>query len=262
MTTSSGEPRDALIGHTGFVGGNLLRQRPFGACYNSSNIETIAGAEFDLLVCSGARAEKWKANRDPEGDRRGIERLRAALQGVRARHFVLISTVDVYPEPVGVDEDEPIELERCHPYGRHRLELERFVADRFDATVIRLPGLFGTGLKKNVIFDFLHGNDVARIDSRGVFQFYGLDHLWGDVRRTMEHGIPLLNVATEPVSVGEVAARAFGMEFDNPVLPAPARYDFRTKHAAALGGRDGYLYDAATTLGEIAAYVRAERGQA
>ena len=262
MTTSNGESRDALIGHTGFVGGNLLRQRPFAACYNSSNIETIAGGEFDLLVCSGARAEKWKANQDPRGDREGIERLRAALAGVRARHLVLISTVDVYPEPAGVDEDEPIELERCHPYGRHRLELERFAADHFDTTVIRLPGLFGTGLKKNVIFDFLNGNDVARIDSRGVFQFYGLDRLWRDVQRTMERGIPLLNVATEPVSVREVAARAFGVEFGNPVLASPPRYDFRTKHAAALGGHDGYLYDAPTTLRDIAAFVRAERGEA
>ncbi|HEX8431252.1 MAG TPA: NAD-dependent epimerase/dehydratase family protein [Longimicrobium sp.] len=252
----------ALIGHTGFVGGNLLRQRPFTDRFNSSNIESIAGREYDLLVCSGARAEKWKANQDPEGDLRGIDRLRDALAGVSARHVVLISTVDVYPEPVEVDEDTPIDTARCHPYGLHRLELERFVAERFPTTIVRLPGVFGTGLKKNIIFDFLHGNDVDKVDSRGVFQFYGLDHLWSDVARTVELGIPLLNVATEPVSVGDVARVAFGIDFDNPVLPKPARYDFRSRHAAEFGGADGYLYDAATTLREIAAFVRAERGAA
>ncbi len=45
---------DALIGHTGFVGGNLLRQHGFGACFNTSNIETIGGRDFDALVFSGA----------------------------------------------------------------------------------------------------------------------------------------------------------------------------------------------------------------
>ena len=62
----SDDESTALIGYTGFVGSNLLRQRPFDACFNSSNIDQIAGRSFDLVVCCGARAEKWKANADPE----------------------------------------------------------------------------------------------------------------------------------------------------------------------------------------------------
>ena len=33
----------ALIGYTGFVGSNLLRQRAFDATFNSKNIEQISG---------------------------------------------------------------------------------------------------------------------------------------------------------------------------------------------------------------------------
>ena len=55
----------ALIGNTGFVGGNLLRQQPFDALFNSKNIDDIAGRSFDLVVCAGVRAEKWlKLNAD------------------------------------------------------------------------------------------------------------------------------------------------------------------------------------------------------
>ena len=97
----------ALIGHTGFIGGNLLRQRPFDACFNSSNVEELAGRRFDLVVCSGVPAEKWKANRDPAGDLANIERLVRALDKVDARSVVLISTVDVFINPVDVDEDSP-----------------------------------------------------------------------------------------------------------------------------------------------------------
>src|SRR5215469_11814811 len=95
----------ALIGYTGFVGGNLLRQRPVDALFNSANIDQINGRSFDLVVCAGARAEKWKANADPERDLNDIERLTRALEHVETQKLVLISTVDVFADPVGVDED-------------------------------------------------------------------------------------------------------------------------------------------------------------
>jgi nucleoside-diphosphate-sugar epimerase len=178
----------ALIGHTGFVGGNLARRRRFDECYNSTNIERIAGRAFDLVVCAGAPAEKWKANRDPEADRRVLDRLWTALKGASAAKVVLISTVDVYARPVGVDEDDDVEAGRATPYGRHRHELERRVADHFDALVVRLPGLFGEGLKKNVIYDFLHDNNLDQIDRRAAYQFYPLSRLWDDVEVAMRAG--------------------------------------------------------------------------
>ena len=95
---------DALVGYTGFVGSNLLRQRPFDDLYNSKNIEDIAGRQYELLVCSGAPAEKWKANREPEQDLENIKRLLGCLERVSARAVVVVSTVDVYPVPHGVDE--------------------------------------------------------------------------------------------------------------------------------------------------------------
>ena len=62
---------DALVGHTGFVGGNLNTQHVFEAKYNSKNIQDIAGMSFDTLVFAGARAEKWWANANAEADRAG-----------------------------------------------------------------------------------------------------------------------------------------------------------------------------------------------
>src|SRR3954468_23314903 len=94
----------ALIGYTGFVGSNLLRQRKFEDCFNSSNIDQISGRNFDIVVVAGARAEKWKANADPAGDLDNIESLIKALTRVNASRVVLISTVDVFLNPVGVDE--------------------------------------------------------------------------------------------------------------------------------------------------------------
>src|SRR6185503_13593897 len=108
---------------------------------------------------------------------------------VRARAAVLISTVDVYPQSVDVDEDTPVNVEAHHAYGKHRFLLERFFVERFDTLVVRLPGLYGDGLKKNAIYDLLHDNQVEKIDSEGRFQFYGLDRLWGDVEAARRAGL-------------------------------------------------------------------------
>ena len=118
---------NALIGHSGFVGGTLLKQRPFESLYRSTNIGEITGKSFDLVVCAGAPAQKWIANREPEADRQKIEGLLAHLRTVRCATFVLISTVDVFKTPVGVTEETIVETDGLHAYGIHRRMLETFV---------------------------------------------------------------------------------------------------------------------------------------
>jgi nucleoside-diphosphate-sugar epimerase len=238
----------ALIGHTGFVGSNLARQARFDALYNSANIESIAGQEFDLLVIAGVRAEKWIANANPEQDREGIDRLVRPLAKVRAKQVVLISTVDVFITPIEVDESTPVKTEGLHPYGLHRYTLEQMLGAKYRTVVARLPGLYGPGIKKNVIHDFLKDHETHKIDSRGVFQFYGLHRLWKDLEIAMANDLELVHLPTEPVSVAEVARHAFGKEFTNHVVEKPARYDIRTKHAALFGGVGDYLENKAAEL--------------
>ena len=117
----------ALIGCSGFVGTTLLKQRSFDGLFRSVNVEQIAGNKFDLLVCAGAPAQKWLANRDPENDLRGMERLMGQLDRVECDTCVLISTVDVFAQPLGVDEDSVADASGLQAYGLHRLRLEEFV---------------------------------------------------------------------------------------------------------------------------------------
>jgi hypothetical protein len=251
-----------LIGHTGFVGGNLAAQYPFDAVFNSKNIEEVAGRRFDLLVVSGMPAAKWIANRDPEGDRAVLDRLWGSLSKAVADTVVIMSTVDVYPTPVGVDEDTPIDATAQQTYGKNRLELERRAAVHFPRVLsVRLPGLFGPGLKKNAVYDLLHDNETHKIPAAGVFQFYNLARLWADVQTALAAGLTLVNFATEPVSVRDVAREGFGLDFANNPGVQPPRYDVRSKHAGRFGGRGGYLYDRRHVLAELAAFVAAERAR-
>lgn len=255
--------RTALIGHTGFVGGNLLRQTAFDDHYNTSNLEDLRGRSYDLIVSAGAPAVKWLANKEPEADRASIQRLMDSLAEVRAARFILISTIDVYPDTVGHDESADIALDTVAPYGRHRLELERFVLGRFaHATAVRLPALFGPGLKKNVLYDLLHQPDFLQgMDRRSTFQYYDLDRLWPDLQVLLPLDLPLVNFVTQPVSVERIAAEGFGVDFTNELAAEPICYDLRSQHAERFGGAGGYFEPAERVLERIARFVTAERAR-
>src|SRR5205814_10734376 len=106
-------------------------------------------------------AQTWIANREPAADKRNLDTLMSHIETISCRRFVLISTVDVFVNPRGVDENTTVDEVGLHPYGLHRRQLERFVIDRFaGALVIRLPGLVGPGLRKNALFDLLNNNNL------------------------------------------------------------------------------------------------------
>jgi nucleoside-diphosphate-sugar epimerase len=253
MTTDA---PSCLIGHTGFVGGSLLRQAAFDETYNSRNFRDMAGRRFSEVVCCGVSAVKWLANKEPEADKAAIRSLADVLLRVRADRFVLVSTVDVYPLPDGVDEACDIDPAVLHPYGRHRLWLERVVRDRFpEALVLRLPALFGEGLKKNVLFDMMRGERLSAIDPGSAFQWYDVERLWRDVGRARAAKLRLVNLAVEPVSTADVAAALFPALSLGQPSPVPTRYDVRTRHAEAFGGPRGYTMSAAESLWRMSAFV-------
>ena len=249
---------DALIGYTGFVGSNLMAAHEFGAVFNSKNITEIEGQSFNLLVCAGAPAKKWYANLHPEEDKETLDGLMGHVSKVRAGRVVLISTVDVFKNPYLADENTPVDMDGLSAYGLNRRRLEIFVEEHFEnVLIVRLPGLVGKGLKKNILFDFHNNNEVLKIDSRGVFQFYPVQRLWGDIKKAEENALSLVHLTSAPVSVAEVAREVWGREFRNEVLPKPAKYDFRSAHAG-LWGRERYQVSRDEEIAAIKAWAAAE----
>jgi dTDP-4-dehydrorhamnose reductase len=251
--------KHALIGSSGFVGSTLRKQARFASLYRSTNIGEIEGQFFDSVVCAGAPAQKWIANREPEADRQKIEGLIAHLKTIQCKTFILISTVDVFKSPLGVDEGTPVDETGLNAYGLHRRLLEKFVESHFPHhLIVRLPGLVGPGLRKNVIFDFLNDNNLHAIESRGVFQFYPMVNLWYDIQTALNAGLKLIHLTAEPISVADLAQKGFGKSFDNTLTNIPATYDLRTCHAQVFGAFGDYQYSARETLQSIRAYAQSE----
>jgi len=250
---------NALIGHTGFVGTTLRKQTTFDALFRSTTIDQVRGKTFDTVVCAGAPAQKWIANKQPEEDRKNIDQLIAHLDTLTCRRFVLISTVDVFKSPINVDESTPVDEANLHAYGLNRRRLEAFVETRFPQhLIVRLPGLVGTGLRKNVIYDFLNENNMAAIESRGVFQFYPMANLWFDIEKALSLGLTLIHLTAAPVSVAEISESGFGKPFTNHTASVPGHYDMRTRHAEVFGGVGHYQYSVRETIQAVRAYAQSE----
>lgn len=250
---------NALIGYSGFVGSTLLKQAHFSALYRSTNIQEIENCEYDLVVCAGAPAKKWIANREPSNDRKKIDSLIDHLRTIKCKTFILISTVDIFKDPIGVDESTPVDESDLHAYGLHRRLLEKFVEQHFpNYLIVRLPGLVGPGLRKNVIFDFLNNNNLHAIDSRGVYQFYPMTNLWYDIQIAINAGLSVVHLTAEPIRVADVSLQGFGKPFSQTLRTPPAHYNVQTRHGHAFGVLGQYQYSAREAIQAIRAYAQSE----
>ena len=148
---------DALIGHTGFVGSNLAQQHNFPNQYNTRNIMDAVGQYFHTVVCAAAPGSMIEANRSPEADKAQIDALCQSLERIKCKRFVLISSIAVLHRFDGQDIEGAETFQSEVAYGQNRRALEEFCEHTFERSLIlRLPALYGQGLKKNFLFDLLN----------------------------------------------------------------------------------------------------------
>ncbi|MCL2253307.1 MAG: sugar nucleotide-binding protein [Lachnospiraceae bacterium] len=300
---------EILVGSTGFVGQNISASHEFDMLCNSKNITDAFGTNPELLVYSGVPAEMFLANKDPFADKTVIETAINNIQKINPKCLVLISTIAVLDNPVNAFEDTAIKPELLTAYGRNRLDLEISVREFIPQShVIRLPALFGDGIKKNFIYDIINNfpamlnqakydelssreevikecyalqdngffkltvsnankpllkaalercnfSSLNFTDSRSVFQYYNLIYLWNHIEIMLKNNIPLLHMATEPISSADVYEYIFGKSFNNLLDKPPFEYDFRSKDAEIFGGRNGYIFEREQILRELKEFI-------
>ncbi len=252
--------KTALIGYSGFVGATLDVALHPTHRYRSTNIDEIQGETFDHVICAGVQAMKWWANKHPEEDLAGIERLLTALAGVKTQRFTLISSIDVYPAPRDVVEISEIDQTGHHAYGVNRLHVEQWVRERFPSVcTLRLPGLFGPGLKKNVIFDMLNDNELEKVHPDGNFQYYDTRLLAADIDKAWDLQIPVLNLSSEPIKTHEIRDLFFPTKQLGGVGPAPASYDMKSSYDTFWGGERGYLYGKESVFERLGDWLKSVR---
>jgi len=201
---------NALIGYSGFVGGNLIEHMlEYTEFYNSSNINEMKNKEYDIIYCTGVYAEKWRVNKYPEDDILNINKLKDVLKTVKCKKFILISTIDIldssysqYEIQLDIIDNKYAE----HNYGRHRKSMEEWSQTIFKnhCYIFRLPALFGKGLKKNALYDLINNNNIHLLRSHWSFQWYNIEWLFNDINKYVSKDIQIVNLVTTPIKLGTI----------------------------------------------------------
>lgn len=247
--------KNALIGYTGTIGKTLLEQLEFDDTYNSENIQSISGKSYSSLICAGLPAEKWKANKFPEVDEQNTLSLIKNLSNVSAERFILISTVDVYSDISNSDENSEIIESSLHAYGRNRFNFENYIRHNFNHNILRIGGLVGKNIKKNILYDIKNFNMLENINKLDSFQYYPLDNLWNDIKVVIKNGLDLVNFTSEPIETSILIDKY--VEDNHDIKnKRNIKYDIRSINSDLFYGNKNYLYNREQILNKIDEYLK------
>lgn len=189
----------AIIGYSGFVGGNVcshLQKKKFKISkFNSKNIKSIYKKKYHSLIFAGLPATKWKINLNPKKDVKNIKKILQLLKTIKVDRFILISTIDIYNHK--------------EPYGFNRLNFEKKISEIFNnLIIIRLPALFGSGLKKNIVFDLMNNNEVHKINPGSYYQWLDISNLNLEIEKILSRQKfgpnKIIELFTEPIRTKEI----------------------------------------------------------
>jgi nucleoside-diphosphate-sugar epimerase len=238
-----------LVGSTGLIGTTLKEKLKFDFTYNSKNISTFNDYVYEnaTLYLSCLPATKWLVNKDIKSDIKNINKIIEILSKQKFKKVVLFSTIDVYNNtPLFSDENTTINVENLS-YGTNRFLFELLVSEFIETDnlqIFRLPALFSKNIKKNVLYDLIHNNNVNQINVNSAFQWYNLDNLVDDIKNF--HGQTLINLFTEPLDTNEIISLFPHYTNINYYSPNKFEYNYKTIHF-----KSGYIKSKEEVLKEI-----------
>jgi nucleoside-diphosphate-sugar epimerase len=224
-----------VLGGRGLVGSAFVRYcqrtgREFDII-ELDNYERFIGRPCRILVNANGNSRKPLAKQAPVEDfDASVRSVRSSLVHYPCDLYVHLSSCDVYPDcssPESTREDQALDPAAQSPYGFHKYLAEqcvRHAARRW--LIFRFGGFVGPGLRKNAVFDILHGGPLW-LDPASQLQFLHTEHAAEIVLGLAESGLSgeTLNLCGRGLIQLQEVIDATGR--DIPVQPGSSvvRYD-------------------------------------
>lgn len=200
-----------LIGSSGLVGQTIQKYEKFDHAFNTKNINTFNNVckNNDEIFLSCLPATKWLVNKNIQKD---IENINNIVNIISKKHYskvTLISTIDVYNDsPLLSNEDYSPNVSKLN-YGNNRYIFELLVKEYISTDnlkIFRLPSLYNSLIKKNILYDLLNNNNIDKINKNSYYQWYNLDNLHKDIKFFSEKykDEVIFNLFTEPVHTEQI----------------------------------------------------------
>jgi dTDP-4-dehydrorhamnose reductase len=251
---------NCIIGYTGFIGKNLIKQKKFFYKFNTKNIGYIYKYKFKLCVICAPHAKKWWANKNPKKDTIITDRLLEKLKTIQTQKIVFISTVDVFNQKLNINENSKILTSKSNIYGKNRLKIEKFIQVNFkDYYIIRLPALYGKFLKKNILFDLMHNNELYKVNLNSQYQWYFIGNLMADINKIIKFKIRKINLVPEPIKTLEIVNLFFKKKIPylNSKKLGPI-YNIKTIYGKIFNSKEGYIINKKNNLKKLKSFIKNE----
>lgn len=250
METS--KPKNAILGYTGLVGSYIRESTDPTETeyYNTKNFHDVERKKFNTVYCACVPAVKWKANKYPHEDKNALINIFDVVKTIQCEQFVLVSTIDVH-DHVHPFQDESVIRPSFEPYGMHRFEFENELRRVFKDSllIVRLPALFGVGLKKNVLFDLINNNNVGSINVNSAYQWYPLNWLWQDICTALIENLKVVNLYPEAIETYDIICEIFPSERDRVIHRNRVHYRQKSRHD------HHYMYSTSGVLSSMKQFV-------
>ena len=177
----------AVVGN-GLIGKRLQKFVNATHVFGSKQLLDLPLHEYDTVYVAAPSGNRIWASQNPGFDQASTGLLIRNLITTRCNRMVLISTGDTQVKPDS-------------GYGKNRLELENAVRGRFkNHYIIRLPGLIGNDITKNILYDIKHKTEwVSKINGAIKQQWYPLDDLEYDIPKIINGDERIVNLGSEPI---------------------------------------------------------------
>jgi len=196
--------RIAVLGGKGMLGSDLVRflgEKHKTIAIGRTNYERNRNKKFDVLINANGNSRRFWANKHPYEDfEASTASVAKSLFDFRYKKYIYISSPDVYEDPSGPEttlENSPGGIDKLLPYGFHKRlseELVKHYASGF--IILRSAALLGSSLKKGVVYDILHGNQLF-VTSDSKMQFITTQALAGIIETLL-----FRNIGCEVFNVG------------------------------------------------------------
>lgn len=242
---------NAIFGYTGLIGTYLTTMFDFKYFFNSKNIELAKNKNFDILFITCIQSTKWYKN--IELDKLMFENILNILKTITATKVILFSSIDVYNNLDNSNESTIINYNLNNNFNKNKYLFETEIISLFNNYhIIRLPVIFGNGLKKNIIFDLL--NDVKEINFNSTFQFYNLENLKDDINICINNNIKLCNLVSEPINNNELIKLFNKQYIHNNKIPL-INYNIKSQYYKLFNGINGFTISKENILINIQKFI-------
>lgn len=187
-----------IIGGKGFVGSAFVR-----LCENDNleytiitrdNYRSYIGQSCDVLINANGNSKKIIAEEDNLLDfEASVTSVKKSLLDFEAVSYVYLSSGDIYPNSTAqktTEEDQTIDECKLSTYGFHKYLAELCVKQSAKKWwIFRLTGMVGIGLKKNAIYDLLHG-DKLWLNPASKLQYINTDNVADIIMDVLQNSHP------------------------------------------------------------------------